>query len=101
MRDIIEVKDNMNNTIQRLYQLELLNKDEVKIVYTTSTYHSLQSLLLTRLVAEKIQTSGKEGFTRLTTFMESHWALKHLFQYWKSSCKRHKTCGQNLYGNFK
>ena len=100
MRDVIDFRDIKNNSIQHLYQLKLLNKDEVRIVYTTSTYYSLQSLLMSRLIAEKIQRSGKKGFNRLTTFMESHWALKLLFQYWKSSCKRQRLYGRNLYDTF-
>ena len=74
-----------NYTIQYLHQLKLLNKDEVRLIYTS--IDELQSEVITRFVADKFHKGEEEDFVRLATFMESHWALNYLFQYWKSISK--------------
>ena len=74
-----------NDTIQHLHKLKLLNKDEVRLIYTSMG--QLQTEVTTRFVADKFHKGEEEDFVRLATFMESHWALNYLFQYWKSTCK--------------
>ena len=86
MQAIINLIDEKNDTIQHLHQLKLLNKDEVGLIITSIA--EIQSEVITRFVADKIHKGDKEDFVRFATFMESHWALNYLLQYWKNNCKR-------------
>ena len=85
MEEIIALIVDKNDTIQHLHKLKLLNKDEARLIYTSIVV--LQSEVITRLVADKVLKGDKEDLVRLASFMESHWALNHLFQYWKKNCK--------------
>ena len=87
MIDILDGIDDKSLTIKHLHTSRLLNKNEVNVIH--STILQFQSEIIVRLVANKVHTGDEEELTRLATLMESHWALKFLFQYWKTKCKIH------------
>ena len=87
MIDILDGIDDKSLTIKHLHTSRLLNENEVIILNTTISPY--QSEIIVRLVANRIHTGDEEELTRLATFMESHWALKILFQYWNTTCKIH------------
>ena len=92
-----------NKTIQHLYQLQLLNKDEVRVIYTTDNKY--RNALMVWFVADRIFEGNKvDLIARVATLMESHWALKHLYTFWQHTCKRyhwqiisHKIVKINMY----
>ena len=87
MSDIMVYVVDKNKTIQQLYQLKLLDYDNVRIIHTTQS--DFRAVMITRLLADRILTGNKDDLTtRVATFMGSHWALKYLYQHWKKTCKR-------------
>ena len=86
---MVRVNDK-DETIKQLYQLKLLDNDDVRIIHTT--HRQFKAVLITKLVADRILTGNKDDFTtRVATFMDTHWALKYLYQYWKNRCEKFKT----------
>ena len=87
MADIMVYIVYKDKTIGQLYQLKLLDDNDVMIIRTTPT--NFKALIITKLVAHRILNGHKDDFTtRVATFTESHWALKYLYQYWKNKCER-------------
>ena len=70
--------------IDYLRQLNLLSVDEVRMIDTTRS--DFQVLMIIKLMAENIYNGDKKEFMAFAKFMESHWALKFLFQYWQNKC---------------
>ena len=85
MIEILDSFADISLTIKHLHQLRLLNENEVNIIHPT--IFPFQCEIIIGLVANRIHTGDEEELTRLATFMESHWALKMLFQHWNTTCK--------------
>ena len=83
MRDIFSGMAERNNVLQQLYQLKLLTKDEVRVI--KSTRYLDQSIVIVKIVANRILTGDMDDFTRLAKFMKSNLILKYLFQYWNNT----------------
>ena len=76
-----------DKTVRQLYELKLLDDNDVMIIHTTPS--NFKALIISKLVAYRILTGHKDDFTtRVATFMESHWALKYLYKYWTNICER-------------
>jgi len=71
-------------TAYHLFKSKLLGPKQYSIIITTEK--SLKKLLIPELIAANIRTEY-EYYTRLLTYMQSHWALKFLLHHWNKPCK--------------
>ena len=73
--------------IHQLFKFELLTGQQIRVINTTA--YPNKGLVISKMVAYNLYKDVREYFFKLLYFMESHWTLRVLLNYWKKSSENH------------